>query len=165
MIRIYNPLLGIVKGPVDRPVEFTAETSNGKRAFSVDSDYAIVIAMHGIHTSKRHWGEDALEWRPSRFIETDEKGQERLITPPKGVFQPWSDGMRSCPGRKFAYVEHVATMAAIFYAHSVAPVRQEGETAQQTKGRVMRVVNDMMINLTLEMRHPEKAPLVWSKCP
>lgn len=162
-IRLYNPVLGVLKGPVDRPVQLSVD--DGKRSFSVGRDFSIVINTNAIHTSRRHWGEDALEWRPSRFVQTDEAGRESLMVPPKGVFQPWGDGNRACPGKKFAHVEHVATMAALFHGHAVEPVRERGETTSQMTDRVRGVINDITINLTLQMKHPERAPLVWSKCP
>lgn len=41
-----------------------------------------------------------------------------LFIPAKGAFLPFSEGARSCPGRRFAQVEITAVLAAIFQSHS-----------------------------------------------
>jgi cytochrome P450 len=42
-----------------------------------------------------------------------------LFTPPKGAFIPFSEGPRSCPGRRFAQVEIMAVLAVIFKTYSL----------------------------------------------
>lgn len=46
-------------------------------------------------------------------------GAGSLYTPPKGSFIVFSDGARSCPGRKFAHVELTAALASMFSRYSV----------------------------------------------
>ena len=41
-----------------------------------------------------------------------------LFVPAKGAFIPFSEGARSCPGRRFAQVEITAVLAAIFQTYS-----------------------------------------------
>jgi cytochrome P450 len=45
--------------------------------------------------------------------------ENNLFTPPKGAFIPFSEGARSCPGRRFAQVEIMAVLAVIFKTHSL----------------------------------------------
>ncbi len=42
-----------------------------------------------------------------------------LLVPPKGVFIPFSEGARACPGRRFAQVEITAVLAVIFKTYSL----------------------------------------------
>ena len=42
-----------------------------------------------------------------------------LLIPPKGAFMTFSDGLRSCPGRRFAQAEVTAVLTAIFQKYSV----------------------------------------------
>lgn len=42
-----------------------------------------------------------------------------LLVPPKGVFMPFSEGARACPGRRFAQVEITAILAVIFKTYSL----------------------------------------------
>lgn len=44
---------------------------------------------------------------------------ESLYKPPRGAYIPFSDGYRSCLGRRFAQVEVLAVLAVIFQHHSV----------------------------------------------
>ena len=47
------------------------------------------------------------------------ESSDRLFTPAKGTFVPFSDGARACPGRRFAQVEITAVLAVIFQTHTV----------------------------------------------
>ncbi|KAF7514542.1 hypothetical protein G7054_g15223 [Neopestalotiopsis clavispora] len=85
----------------------------------------IVPSYASLQTDPKYWGEDSLEWRPSRFIASspsqatsfataDRIDAEEFITPARGTFLAWSGGARDCVGRKFSQVESVATIASLF---------------------------------------------------
>ena len=121
-----------------------------------------------IHSHPRYWGSDSLIWRPSRWIipsPSDDPvcDRESLFTPPKGAYLPWSDGARGCPGKKFAQVEFVAAMAALFRDYKVEPVPERGESMEMARKRVNDVVNDSGMVLLLQILHPEKAGVRWVK--
>ncbi|KAI7551908.1 cytochrome P450 [Hortaea werneckii] len=91
--------------------------------------------------------EDLLDFRPERWVVEEEKGGEEkkeeqqayateegldfdgpdkradtsasLFRPAKGAYIPFSDGYRSCLGRRFAQVEILAVLAVIFKNWSV----------------------------------------------
>ncbi|KAH8881377.1 cytochrome P450, partial [Thozetella sp. PMI_491] len=59
---------------------------------------------------------------PERWIQVDpseEGAAERLMTPPPGAFIPFSDGARSCLGKRFAIMEMFAVITVLFSTHSV----------------------------------------------
>jgi hypothetical protein len=58
-------------------------------------------------------------------------------------------------------VEFVGAMVALFKRHRVEIVREGGETMEQAKERVMKVVKDNVMGLLLQMRSPEKVGLRW----
>ena len=126
-----------------------------------------------LHAHPRYWGNDALDWRPSRWIEhpsgskPDNIGarlsQEKLLAPKKGAYFAWSEGARSCPGKKFAQVEFVATVAALFRNHRANPVPHEGETLGQARARTLDVVKDTRMYLLLNMRNPNSVAVSWSR--
>jgi cytochrome P450 len=124
----------------------------------------ITVNTNAIHTLPEYWGADALEWRPSRWIQTDDEGTEKVLTPEKGLFYGWSDGMRACPGKKFGHLEHMALMASIIRDHVVEPAAENGESFEETRQRIMGVVKDSGMVLNVQMFHPEKASLVWRRC-
>lgn len=120
------------------------------------------------HTQTHIWGPDSLQWRPSRWILSSPTPShlksiegEHFYVPPKGSFVPWAEGPRSCPGKKFAQVEHVAVMAALFRNHRVQPVLKAGESMKQACLRIMDVVEDKGMILLLQMLNPENANVEW----
>ncbi|KAK0634548.1 cytochrome P450 [Bombardia bombarda] len=81
------------------------------------------------------WGADSLEFKPSRWIEPGgELGAEKLVTPERNTFLPWSGGPRVCPGQKMAQVEFVTVMAATFSRCRVEPVAK-GARRQRRRRR------------------------------
>lgn len=71
-------------------------------------------------SSGRQSAETAKQKAPNDGIEnvSFETG-EGLFTPQKGVFVPFSEGPRACPGRRFAQVEITAVLSRILRSHSV----------------------------------------------
>ena len=147
---------------IDRPMELRLD--GGKRTVMIPADVPTTININGLHALPEFWGDDALKWRPSRFARVDSNGEEQIVAQPRGTFLPWSDGNRACPGRKFGQVEHVALMASVFRNHKVEAVPEKGESTEQTRKRIMSVVNDSGMVLNVQINHPERAWLRWSKC-
>lgn len=126
-----------------------------------------------LQTHPRYWGPDSLTWRPSRWIVNSNDSthgdlgtrlaQESLLVPDKGTFIAWSEGARSCPGKKFAQVEFVATMAALFRNYRAEPIALGGETPDAARKRVLAVVKDSNVELLLQMRNPDSVSVRWSR--
>ena len=138
-------------------------SSHGK-TYSIPPKTFVTVNVQALQTDPRSWGSDALTWNPGRWLEStkDDLGYESWVEPSDGTFVAWADGPRSCPGRKFAQVEFVATLAVLFRHHRVAPVPQEGESAKQARGRLLAMVNDSAISaITLQMQHPRSVSLAW----
>jgi cytochrome P450 len=141
----------------------------GEQTFSIPPDTRIVLSTNGSQTLKRYWGNDSLKWKPRRWVldlgtnseETGEKG-ESLFVPARGSFFAWSDGVRTCPGKKFSQVEFVAAMVALFRDYKVDVVPEKGETHYDARERVKRTVNDNAMVLLLQMRDPKSVGLKWS---
>ncbi|KAL8769675.1 MAG: hypothetical protein Q9209_004472 [Squamulea sp. 1 TL-2023] len=169
-LRLYNPLPGIPKYTGDEPQVLHA---NG-RNISIPKETLVVPNLMALHTHPRYWGGDSLTWRPSRWIESSYPTttplhiprdsllrNESVKTPPKGSFIAWSEGMRNCPGKKFAQVEFVATMAAVFRDHKAQPVVKHGETLDEARVRVLNVVKNSTVELLLQMRDPDSVAVTW----
>ncbi|KAE9375772.1 cytochrome P450 monooxygenase-like protein [Stipitochalara longipes BDJ] len=84
---------------------------------------------------------DLDDWVPERWLSSAKKGTETttsnengsedgentttfdtsdgLLVPPKGVFIPFAEGARACPGKRFAQVEITAVLAVIFKTYSL----------------------------------------------
>lgn len=112
--------------------------------------------MPSIQVHPTIWGDDALIWRPSRWLEPlrDPSQGEELKSPPLGAFVPWSEGKRVCPGKRFSQVNFVAALAAIFLEFRAEVIPDEGESQEEAQQRTVNVVNDTYAITTVYMRDP-----------
>ncbi|RFU74766.1 cytochrome p450 [Trichoderma arundinaceum] len=173
-MRLYTPV------PVTKWTQDKAQHLNvGNKTILIPPNTMVCLAYSSLQTDPRWWGSDSLTWRPSRFISnavgSDDKSSvaqreaadldaEQFLQPRRGTFIGWSEGTRDCPGRKFSQVEFVATMASIFRDWRVDPARFQGETVEGARERVLRLIEtESGMVLLVQMLHPEKAPLVWSR--
>lgn len=126
----------------------------------ISADNLILPNSVALHTHPRYYGEDALIWRPSRWIvapaERNSDGdvefsiEESLLVPMQGAFVLWSEGARIFPGKKFAQVEFVAVIAA----HHVQPIVHFGERADHARQRILDMVTDSNVGFLLQIRNP-----------
>lgn len=95
------------------------------------------------------------------------KSGDGLFTPTKGSYIPFSEGARSCPGRRFAQVEITAVLAVIFATHSLeldvgewasdAAVERMGlaerrEVYERAKDKARRAIGESETVVTMQMR-------------
>ncbi|KUL83713.1 hypothetical protein ZTR_07518 [Talaromyces verruculosus] len=129
------------------------------------------------HTLPEFWGDDHLDWNPSRWIESastslernlsdkhvsSKPGGEEIRTPPKGkdTYFPWSGGGRVCPGKKFSQVEFVAAISVLLWEYVIEVVPRPGrETVQQARQRCLDVIQDSESFFTLQMKNPTSVRL------
>lgn len=145
-LRLIPPVIGIPKTtPKDRPQGLQL---GGKHVTVPEGCYVTLCAV-SVQTNPRYWPhtseEDLQEFRPERWLvdspKTDshdetpthqnEEGLDfdgpdtrpdtapSLFRPAKGAYIPFSEGYRSCLGRRFAQVEIMAVLAVIFRDYSV----------------------------------------------
>lgn len=165
-IRLYTPV-PILKWTGKQAQSLTV----GGTTYVIPAQTMIAPSYGSVQTDPRYWGDDSLAWRPSRWIKpagtsttTAQPGNEELDMPVRGAFVGWSEGTRDCPGRKFAQVEFVATMAVLFKDWRVNPVTTSGESLDAARKRVLNLIEtDSGSVLLLQMLHPERAPLVWRR--
>lgn len=163
-VRLYTPV------PVAKWTEKRAQTLKvGNNTITIPPETMVIPSYAAIHTHPGYWGPDALSWRPSRWIAKPSTSlrsfdDEDIISPQRGAFIPWSEGERSCPGKKFSQVEFVAAIAGLFRDWRVDPIQQRGETLEGAQARVLELIHkDSAQALLLRMLHPERAPLVWRR--
>ena len=153
-MRLFTPILHIARESDLSLREPVAVTADGKTCY-VPPDTIIYVNAAGIHTDESIWGEDALEFRPSRWIVESSSGPI-VKTVPKGTFLAWSAGPRNCPGYKMSQVEFVSVFATIFSKFKVELVLREGESVEQGRKRVEGVMGDSQSRLTLQMNRPKE---------
>lgn len=147
-----------------------AEAAGGPSSILLNGPWAAHVNTMALHTSRTTWGDDALEFRPSRWLRTsnddDENGSHSsppgLVTPPRGVFLPWSGGPRACPGQKMSQVEFVAVVATLLRRAVIEAVpRGGGESPAQARRHLLRRTQDSQPVLTLQMNRPQDVRLRW----
>ncbi|KAI4207057.1 MAG: hypothetical protein LQ346_000775 [Caloplaca aetnensis] len=165
-LRLYNPIPGIPKHTSSNPQTLTLSPNN---TLNIPPHTLVCPNLQALHTHPRYWGEDSLLWRPQRWITTSSSPPkdpsletETLDTPKKGTFIAWSEGLQNCPGKRFAQVEFVAVIVALFRAHRAEVVpAYEGETQGEGRKRVMDAVADSELTLLLGMRDPGAVKVRW----
>ncbi|KAL6719196.1 hypothetical protein ACLMJK_003433 [Lecanora helva] len=162
VLRLYNPLPGIIKSTGEIPRDLTID---GKTV-TIPAGARVNLHTDAIHTHPQYWGSDAMNWRPKRWMlhsngEIPKVGNESLISPQKGTYAPWSGGPRICPGKKFGQVEFVAVVATLFKNHRVQVVPNHGESEECARARAMATVKDSAMVLLLQMVKPEQIGLRW----
>lgn len=152
-LRLFAPITGVPKIASEKAPVIRGP---GGQLLAIPPGTEIFPLLLGVQTDLRYW-EDPFEWKPSRWIKvpTGSEG-EQLLTPRKGTFFPWSDGMQICVGKKFSQVEGVAVLAQLFCNHELRLERETGETEGQARRRARECVNDVNYDLLLRMNHPER---------
>ncbi|KAH0826708.1 cytochrome P450 [Lanmaoa asiatica] len=93
---------------------FTPGSKETRRfSMAVPAGSVIVLDVWALHMSPLHWGEDAAEFKPERFIDT---GSYQW---PRNAFMPFSGGARSCIGQRFALVEMVGILASVVHRYRI----------------------------------------------
>jgi cytochrome P450 len=154
-LRLYTPV------PVNKWTDGQTQVLRVQgKTVSIPPKTMIIPSYASVQTEPRWWGDDSLEFRPQRWI--DSNGD--FIPPKKGTFIGWSEGARDCPGKKFSQVEFVATLAVLLRDWTVEPVRlSEKESPAEARKRVLDVIESSTPVLLLQMNNPERTPLVWKR--
>jgi cytochrome P450 len=133
----------------------------------------IIPSYSALHTHPRHWGDNSLDWEPSRWITSsastsgrttieDILASESFFEFPKSrnPFIAWSGGARVCPGRKFSQVEFVGVLVGLFRRHRIRPVQLDGEDDAAARARLRTLIQkDTGMKLLLQLLHPERMVL------
>lgn len=143
-LRVLPPVVGIPKStPANQPQGLNI---NGQH-HTIPQDSFMSLSTAGLHRNPKYWPhtsiKDLNEFRPERWLLDDNasKAQQQeaaaakpedgpdadsrndtsssLYRPPKGSFVPFSDGYRSCIGKRFAQIEILAVLAVMFKTWSV----------------------------------------------
>jgi cytochrome P450 len=159
-LRVLPPVVGIPK----TTARGHAQGLNiGGQPYTIPENSFISLSTAGVHRNPKYWPHTSLDdlndFRPERWLvdentgksataedEPNEPGPDAdgpdqrsdtsstLFRPIKGSYVPFSDGYRSCIGRRFAQVEILAVLAVIFKTWSVeldvSMFLKDGETEE-----------------------------------
>ncbi|RAL64525.1 hypothetical protein DID88_001999 [Monilinia fructigena] len=142
-LRICHPLSQFLKitGAHEQILEIDGQT------YFLPPHTTIHCSIPALHAHPKYWTSNPLVWSPSHFISvpstditarkhsTKTFDEEKVEADTSAHFMPFAWGQRVFPRRKFAQVELVAVLAALFKEWKVEVVPKEGETAEQAKNR------------------------------
>ncbi|KAI9351295.1 cytochrome P450, partial [Obelidium mucronatum] len=110
-LRLFPPVVSIPK--------YTSTERLSLGPFIFPPRTFINVATAGLHFNPKAWGNDALEFKPERFLQESNEEQVGKGTSRLG-FAPFSEGPRGCLGKKFAQVEFVALLVLISLKYRVS---------------------------------------------
>ncbi|CAF9924142.1 MAG: hypothetical protein HETSPECPRED_005505 [Heterodermia speciosa] len=158
-LRLIPPVISIPKCVRDQPQPLTV---NGRKC-TVPADTYISILTPAAHRNPNCWpagppsgqgdrinpamnpDNDLEEFKPERWIlpdnnnnntsstKPDDPSSPSLYRPRRGAYIPFSEGPRSCLGRRFAQVKVMAVLATIFHAHSVELALDDFADGEQSR--------------------------------
>lgn len=156
VLRLFPPILHISR-ETNRNQTLVAD---GKTHLLV-GHYEVYVNSAALQSRPDVWGDDTDDFKPERWVQLNDQGEEQIITPKRGTFSPWSAGPRVCPGQKMSQVEIVVTFATLLWKCRVSPVIKNGETLEDAQTRMMAVASDSQPRLTVQMNRPEDLLLRW----
>ena len=109
--------------------------------YSIPKHTLLVVSPWVVHRDPMHWGPDASEFRPARWLDGGAAGGGSIG---KNSFLPFSHGPRNCIGQVFAGAELAITVAVLVSRFHLelgqkAPIWEE-EVLLKPKGGVVEVV-------------------------
>ncbi|KIV84105.1 hypothetical protein PV11_06078 [Exophiala sideris] len=169
-LRLYGPVVVIPRYTGDTPQRLVIQ---GKERI-VPARTTVSLNVAALNTHPEYWGDDVLVFRPDRWIISENSSSSSnndnsdssvsWFQPVPGSFIPWSHGPRVCPGRKFSQVEFTRVIFGLFsHGTRVEVVRQGDETEMDARAKVMRVVNEAKLEVTLKMVGADRVALRWVK--
>lgn len=154
---MFPPVIGIPKMAAEDCTLTTTNNSGEKIIVPIPKNAGINIHTVGLHYNRKrlsslsvhrtwpdgeiytakYW-EDPTTFKPSRF----------LGDWPRDCFLPFSGGVRSCLGRRFAELETIVAIAMLVKKYKIT-VKEEpefaGETFEQKKARVLMAKNGLTL--------------------
>jgi len=166
VLRLFPPIVEFLKTPNG----LQSFTYNGS-SISVPPDTAVQINVVFVQRDPDVWGADAQIWNPHRWIKepgyvppknstNQSKDHADMLCPPRGSMMVFSDGARSCLGRKFALVELCAVIATALRNHRIELVIEKGSNLEDAKKEAWRRLNDQTIVLAMRMKNDVKVKFV-----
>ncbi|KAH9927307.1 cytochrome P450 [Fomitopsis serialis] len=110
--------------PVSKPIPGLDGTPINELA--VPKGTEVILGILGCNTSKAFWGEDAMEWKPERWLSPLPDAVTGAGLPAvAGSLMTFIGGKRACIGFKFAEMEMKAVLSALLPSFVLAPTDEE----------------------------------------
>ncbi|KZT70323.1 cytochrome P450 [Daedalea quercina L-15889] len=126
-LRLYPTLLWLTRlamrdtvVPLSRPIHGKDGTLISE--LTVPAGTEVVLGILGCNTSREFWGEDALEWKPERWLSPlPESITEAGMPGVAGSLMTFLGGRRACIGFKFAEMEMKVVLSVLLQHFVLSP--------------------------------------------
>ncbi|CAB3235555.1 unnamed protein product [Arctia plantaginis] len=109
-----------------------------------------LMNIWAIHRNPRHWGDDAEQFRPERFLDSPLKHP--------AAFMPFSHGPRNCVGYQFAMTSMKTVLSSVLRRYKILPA--EHSPHSQPSIRPIRLKFDLMMKdvdgFQIQLEHRSK---------
>jgi len=164
-LRLYAPLPFIPKATQETPKPITI----GSQVYSVPANTLCLMNTIATHRNPKYWPESkhtsadgppypVSNFEPSRWLSGQPGGDSApkgaLFSPKPGSYLPFSEGYRSCIGKRFAQVQFCSAMAGIFKEFSVelGVDKEDGAAWAQAKAHAeFELSTGMTFDMSLHM--------------
>ena len=126
-IRLSSQILTLRRVATDTMIE----DADG-RSYLLRAGNDVMIPAKVLHRNTATWGEDVDGFHPRRFL-PDPNGDKEVDRLKKISFVPFGGGKHYCPGRKFAFAENLAVMAALLLGFEVNDLVKENLRMEDSK--------------------------------
>ncbi|KAJ6009305.1 hypothetical protein N7522_004321 [Penicillium canescens] len=164
-MRLYPPAPVIIK----TTGQSSADVTYQERTILLPPNSNVSMNITSLHYSPEYWGDDATVYDPSRWDKRnvdsflarndDQPGlaaagleYPTIHKPVRGAYIPFSDGIRSCLGKKFAQVEFVTLFAVVFSRYRVDIAVAAGQKRSECVARAVKALDESVcFALSLDM--------------
>lgn len=162
-MRLYPPVTLLMRS--NKVTQSLLSINSSGDHFTLPAPCSVQINTMALHTLPSHWGPDALEFNPARWLRQGSEGEPALVlvTPPRGTYIPWSMGPRKCPGQKMSQVEFVAVIATLFSRCTAEAMPRRGQSMEHAKRYLLELMQNSQPVLTLQMKNPKDVHIKWVK--
>ncbi|KAK7683816.1 hypothetical protein QCA50_013192 [Cerrena zonata] len=147
-LRMFPPVVGAPKRAAEDTSLVSVNALGEKVVVPVPAGTTINLMIGDLHYNPRYW-DDPHTFKPSRFLEDW----------PRDAFLPFSGGVRSCLGRRFAELENMVFLSMLVMKYKLT-IKPEPEFACETFGEKRDRILKYKQGLTITPIH---VPLVFTR--
>lgn len=107
----------------------TTVSDSNNRSYLLKKGICVQYPARFLHTSKDIWGDDAMEFKPERFLEMNKNPDSPETKRKLASYLPFGGGNHYCPGRGFALAEIVGVVLTMIVGYDVSPLKGDWDTA------------------------------------
>lgn len=147
VLRLY-PIIPMVTRVAVRDAKIPTDDDNSQ--LDVPKGTRILVPFFALNRLPHLWGQDAAEFNPDRWIETNEKTLSDGVQYTKSGFMPFGYGSRTCIGYTFALVETRAILTRLLARYELREL--PGFVPTIKAGVSLTVENPKGIKISLKRR-------------